>query len=205
MGPDVKRARSVRLMVMVGAAAAVLAAPLLGAAPAQAAEQCGAGQLCVWNQPEGQGAIRRIESPAFGTCYIATTNTAWSDGTTGQARTVHNLTGHVLNVFKKGDCTGTPDGRLADNIYANLGDGDRAFQVVPDCDTNSICFWPNSDFTGTRATKSPGSTCDSAGDQGGRSVVNNSGAQIRLYASPFCLGGVVATVPPAQSPAPPTR
>jgi hypothetical protein len=188
------------LVRTVGAAATALcaallsvpstqAAPLGAAAPTKAtavADTCGATQFCLSKGLDGTGQLHKFESSATDTCI--TLSNGWSDGTVADAKWfANNLTVDTL-AFPTGNCSGFPSG-LAPTGSANLTGQFNSVRIMgSDCKSGKICFWTNTNFTGTLKAQDWANFCQNTGGIAAKTVWNRTGSTINLYEGSFCLG-----------------
>ncbi|MFD4536509.1 peptidase inhibitor family I36 protein [Kitasatospora sp. NPDC058397] len=178
-------ARAARRAGLAGVALVTVAGTaLLATPPANAAEQCWGEDVCMWDQPDGQGQIHRVSVPADGTCIPL--DVTWADGTTSQAKTVHNAGSGGLAGFESTDCSGKPLTLLGPNNYANVS---RAHSVrVVDCESGKVCFWENDNFSGSKSTADYADSCSPIGIDSAKTVWNRTSKAIGLYEGWACVG-----------------
>ncbi|MGB3441823.1 MAG: peptidase inhibitor family I36 protein [Actinophytocola sp.] len=193
------RRKAVLAVAVAGLSSGFTTPALAAPAASVAAEACGETQFCMSRERDGIGETFRYESSADGTC-ISRSN-AWSDGLTSDAKSFeNNLTVDAL-VFTSGNCSGFPTGgKTAPKGSWNFEDDVRSFRILgADCVEGRICFWTNSNFTGTLKAKPWGNFCQDTGGIAAKTAWNRTGSSIDLYSGGTCLGAsYVGSLPANQ-------
>ncbi|MFJ7205010.1 peptidase inhibitor family I36 protein [Streptomyces sp. NPDC098789] len=184
-----------RALPGLAAALVLTAAALVPATSAAAApEQCGSGQLCLWNDYGAAGQFVHSDGVQIGQCvpgYVT-----WPDGTTSNPSSVRNNLDFMVMAFNSSDCSGTPQRSVRAGTQQDLNAGSWSFRSIT-CPADKVCFYENGDLSGEFVEKSPGQSCDNATRHGSYSVINHSSRAIRLFNSVFCLGAYQITEVPA--------
>ncbi|MEV7547938.1 peptidase inhibitor family I36 protein [Streptomyces sp. NPDC089915] len=192
-GHPMPRSRLPRRAALLALTAA-LSLTTAALSPASAApEQCGANQLCLWNDYGEQGQFVHVDGVAVGQCVPGYVK--WPDGTTSNPSSVRNNLGFMVFAFNSSDCSGAAQRTIGAGTQQDLNPGSWSFRSIT-CPADKVCFYENGDLSGEFVERSPGSSCDSATRKGAYSLVNHSSRAIRLYNSVFCLGAyTIADVP----------
>lgn len=172
----------------VGAATLCLVAGVnaLAAAPAAAAVDCGTAQVCVTTGTDGTGQVKRFGATPD-TCV--TLNQTWPDATTSDAKYITSTASTTVLAFASSDCSGFPGAAVDNSFSTNTSGNVRSWRVLDAaCKAGGMCFWANSNFTGTASGKPWGNFCQDTGGVSALSFWNRTNSTVSLYQGSYCLG-----------------